>query len=113
MSTTDVLNSNITGLCGTLLIRWLAGPLCDRFGPRYVFAGILLAGAIPTALAGTVTTPGGVIALRFFIGILGGTFVPCQVWSTGFYDKNIVGTANALPGGFCYFCGGITFFVMT
>ncbi len=26
--------------------------------------------------------------------------MPCQVWSTGFFDKNVVGTANALTGGF-------------
>lgn len=63
------------------------------------FAGCLLLGGIPTALAGTVTTATGLMVLRFFIGILGGSFVPCQVWSTGFFDKNIVGTANSLTGG--------------
>jgi NNP family nitrate/nitrite transporter-like MFS transporter len=49
---------------------------------------------------------------RFFIGILGGSFVPCQVWSTGFFDKNIVGTANAFTGGFGNAGGGITYFIM-
>jgi NNP family nitrate/nitrite transporter-like MFS transporter len=38
--------------------------------------------------------------------------VPCQVWSTGFFDKNIVGTANALTGGFGNAGGGITYFIM-
>jgi NNP family nitrate/nitrite transporter-like MFS transporter len=52
------------------------------------------------------------MALRFFIGILGGSFVPCQVWSTAFFDKNVVGTANALTGGFGNAGGGITYFVM-
>jgi NNP family nitrate/nitrite transporter-like MFS transporter len=52
------------------------------------------------------------LALRFFIGILGGSFVPCQVWSTGFFDKNVVGTANALAGGWGNAGGGITYFVM-
>lgn len=51
-------------------------------------------------------------ASRFFIGILGGSFVPCQVWSTGFFDKNIVGTANALTGGWGNAGGGITYFIM-
>ncbi|KAL9638141.1 MAG: hypothetical protein Q9164_001735 [Protoblastenia rupestris] len=90
----------------------VAGPACDRFGPRYTFAGCLLAGAIPTALAGAVTNVRGLLALRFFIGILGGSFVPCQVWSTGFFDKNVVGTANALTGGFGNSGGGITYFLM-
>lgn len=52
------------------------------------------------------------MALRFFIGILGGSFVPCQVWSTGFFDKNIVGSANAFTAGFGNAGGGITYFLM-
>lgn len=90
------------------LVRFIAGPLCDRFGPRLVFVGLLLAGAIPTAMAGLVSNPNGLIALRFFVGILGGTFVPCQVWCTGFFDKKIVGTANSLAAGFGNAGGGIT-----
>lgn len=90
------------------LVRFIAGPLCDRFGPRLVFVGLLLCGSIPTVLAGCVTSPNGLIALRFFIGILGGTFVPCQVWCTGFFDKKIVGTANSLAAGWGNAGGGIT-----
>ena len=93
-------------------MRLLAGPACDRFGPRLTFAACLLAGAIPTALAGTVTTVSGLLVLRFFIGILGGTFIPCQVWSTAFFDKNVVGTSNALTAGWGNAGGGITYFVM-
>ncbi|KAL6237120.1 hypothetical protein BDW75DRAFT_228930 [Aspergillus navahoensis] len=112
MSQDDVANSNIVALVGTFMMRFIAGPLCDRFGPRLVFVGLLICGAIPTAMAGLVTTPQGLIALRFFVGILGATFVPCQVWCTGFFDKNIVGTANSLAGGFGNAGGGITYFVM-
>ena len=112
MTTADVGNSNIAALTGTLLVRFLAGPACDRWGPRYTYIGILALGAIPTALAGLVRNVSGLIALRFFIGILGGTFVPCQVWSTGFFDKNVVGSANALIGGWGNAGGGITYFLM-
>ncbi|KAL8736785.1 MAG: hypothetical protein Q9166_000151 [cf. Caloplaca sp. 2 TL-2023] len=108
----DVANSNIIALTATLLVRLVAGPACDRFGPRWTFAGCLLAGSIPTALAGAVTNVNGLLALRFFVGILGGSFVPCQVWSTGFFDKNVVGTANALTGGLGNAGGGITYFLM-
>jgi MFS transporter, NNP family, nitrate/nitrite transporter len=38
--------------------------------------------------------------------------VPCQVWSTGFFDKNIVGTANAMIAGFGNAGGGVTYFLM-
>ncbi|KAJ5493935.1 Major facilitator superfamily domain general substrate transporter [Penicillium fimorum] len=112
MTQDDVANSNIVALLATLLVRFVAGPLCDRFGPRLVFVGLLLCGAIPTAMAGLVTGPKGLIALRFFVGILGGTFVPCQVWCTGFFDKSIVGTANSLAGGWGNAGGGITYFLM-
>lgn len=108
MSQNEYSNSNIMALTGTLVVRLISGPLCDKFGPRYVFVGCLLAGAIPTALAGTVTTPTGIIVLRFFVGVLGASFVPCQVWCTGFFDKNVVGTANALAGGLGNSGGGIT-----
>ena len=108
----QVANSNIISLTATLIVRLIAGPSCDRFGPRITFAGCLLAGAIPTFLAGCVTNASGLYALRFFIGILGGSFVPCQVWTTGFFDKDVVGTANALTGGLGNLGGGITYFVM-
>ena len=38
--------------------------------------------------------------------------MPCQVWTTGFFDKNIVGTANSFTGGFGNSGGGITYFLM-
>ena len=112
LSQEDIANSNVIALTATLLVRLAAGPLCDRFGARLTFAGILLVGAIPTALAGTVSTPQGLITIRFFIGILGGSFVPCQVWTTAFFDKNIVGTANSLVAGFGNAGSGVTYFVM-
>jgi len=108
----QIANSNIISLVATLLVRLVAGPACDAFGPRYTFAGCLLLGSIPTFLAGTIHNAGGLMAIRFFVGILGGSFVPCQVWSTGFFDKNVVGSANALTAGFGNSGGGITYFVM-
>jgi len=92
----------------SLLVRLVAGPSCDRFGPRVTFAGCLLIGAIPTALAGTISSATGLYVIRFFIGVLGGSFVPCQVWTTGFFDKNVVGTGNGLTGGWGNAGGGIT-----
>ncbi|KAI9887841.1 MAG: hypothetical protein M1823_000363 [Watsoniomyces obsoletus] len=112
LSQNEVANSNILSLLATLLVRLVAGPACDRFGPRVTFAGCLLLGAIPTALAGLVQNATGLMFLRFFVGILGGSFVPCQVWTTAFFDKNVVGTANAITGGLGNAGGGITYFVM-
>ena len=78
-------------------------------------AGLLIVGAVPSGLAGTVHSANGLYVIRFFIGtqtdwrvkhkitlslgLLGGTFVPCQAWTTVFFDKKVVGLANALVGG--------------
>lgn len=108
LSQNQIANSNIIALTATLLIRAIAGPMCDAIGPRLTFASLLFIGSIPTALAGTAHNAMGLYFIRFFVGILGGTFVPCQVWSTGFFDKNVVGTSNALVGGWGNSGGGIT-----
>ena len=74
---------------------------------------IIAVGAVIGTVAGVVCVPivlavkSILVALEalacllspVFIGVLGATFVPCQVWCTGFFDKNVVGTANALAGG--------------
>ena len=112
LSQTEVANSNILALVAALLVRLVAGLACDRFGARWTFAAILLLGAIPTALAGTVTTHKGLFVIRFFVGILGGSFIPCQVWTTGFFDKSVVGTANALTAGLGNAGSGVTYFLM-
>lgn len=104
----DIANSNIIALCATLLVRLIAGPCCDHFGPRWTFTGCLVIGAIPTFLAGTAYTKSQLFAVRFFVGILGGSFVPCQVWCTGFFDKRVVGTANAFAAGLGNSGGGVT-----
>ena len=108
----EIANSNILALTCTLVVRLSAGSACDRFGPRWTFATLLVVGAVPTVLAGTVSDARGLLVLRFFVGILGGTFVPCQVWTTGFFDKNVVGTANALAAGLGNAGSGVTYFLM-
>lgn len=62
-------NSNIISLCSTLLVRLIVGPLVDRYGPRKVMAGILVIGAIPSGLAGAISTVQGLYTVRFFIGV--------------------------------------------
>lgn len=75
-------------------------------------AVLLCLGAIPSALVPTISNIGGLETIRFFISILGGTFVPTQAWTTTFFDKTIVGTANALSGGWGNLGGGVTPSVM-
>jgi len=75
-------------------------------------AALLVMGAIPSGLASIVHSVHGLYIVRFFIGILGGTFVPCQAWTTVFFDKKVVGRANSLVGGWGNSGGGFTFIIM-
>ncbi|PWN91803.1 MFS general substrate transporter [Acaromyces ingoldii] len=108
----QITNSNLASLGGTALVRFAAGTAVDRYGPRKVMAVLLCLGAIPSALVPTISNIGGLETIRFFISILGGTFVPTQAWTTTFFDKTIVGTANALSGGWGNLGGGVTPSVM-
>ena len=86
--------------------RFLIGPLCDRYGPRRLFLGLLCITAIPTACTGLINTATGLYILRLFIGIAGGSFVICQYWSTQMFAPSIVGQANGFVGGWGNLGGG-------
>ncbi|SPO25655.1 related to nitrate transporter [Ustilago trichophora] len=112
LTSVQVTHSNMASLGGTAIVRLVAGPACDRFGPRKVMAALLIIGAIPSGLAAVVTTAGGLYTVRFFISILGATFVCCQAWVSTFFDKSVVGTANAFAGGWGNMGGGVTIAAM-
>jgi NNP family nitrate/nitrite transporter-like MFS transporter len=108
----EVWTSSIAGVSGTILMRFILGPLCDVYGARVLFTIILCAASIPTACTGLVQTATGLNILRLFIGIAGGTFVMCQYWTSRLFTKEIVGTANAFAGGWGNLGAGVTQLVM-
>ncbi|PWZ01234.1 MFS general substrate transporter [Testicularia cyperi] len=108
----QVTNANMASLGGTAIVRLAAGPACDRYGPRKVLATLLILGAIPSGMAALVTNIQGLEAVRFFISLLGGTFVATTAYTATFFNSNIVGTANAFAGGWGNLGGGVTVVVM-
>mmetsp|Transcript_10570 Transcript_10570/g.13388 ORF Transcript_10570/g.13388 Transcript_10570/m.13388 type:complete len:480 (+) Transcript_10570:54-1493(+) len=104
--------SNICSVAGTIFMRFLLGPLCDKFGARILMGLVLMGASIPCAMTGLVTSSLTLSILRFFIGLGGSTFVMCQYWSTSMFTKEVVGTANALVGGWGNLGGGVTQIVM-
>ena len=108
----EVWTSSIVGVGGTIAMRFILGPLCDKFGARILFSGVLCVASIPTALTGTINSAAGLAILRLFIGIAGGTFVMCQYWASRMFTREVVGTANALCGGWGNLGGGVTQLVM-
>lgn len=112
LSKEEIWSSNIASVAGTILMRFINGPLCDKFGARILMGVVLMAASIPTALTGLVDGAISLCILRFCIGLGGSTFVMCQYWSTRMFTKEIAGTANALVGGWGNLGGGVTQIVM-
>jgi MFS transporter, NNP family, nitrate/nitrite transporter len=110
LSKKQAWTSNIVG--GTILVRFILGPLCDKYGARTLMALVLCLASIPTALTGAVNTLKGLCILRFFIGLAGGSFVMCQYWSSRMFTREVVGTANAITAGWGNLGGGVTQVVM-
>jgi NNP family nitrate/nitrite transporter-like MFS transporter len=108
----EVWTSSIVGVGGTIFMRFLLGPFCDKVGPRVLFAVVLCFASIPTACTGFVQSATGLAILRLFIGTAGGTFVMCQYWTSRMFTRSVVGTANALVGGWGNLGGGVTQLVM-
>lgn len=104
----EIWNSSIAGVGSTIFMRFVNGPLCDKYGPRIMMASILLFASIPTALTGVVENATDLLLIRMLIGIGGSTFVMCQYWATRMFTKEVVGTANALCGGWGNLGGGVT-----
>lgn len=104
----EVYNSNILGVAATIPARLIVGPLCDRFGPRKPMAWCLIICSIPLGCAALVHDAVGLYIVRFLIGFVGATFIPCQYWTTAMFTGRIVGSANALAGGWGNLGGGVT-----
>jgi len=104
----QVWTSSIVAVAGTICMRFILGPLCDKFGARVLFTVVLCAASIPTACTGLINSATSLVIVRLFIGIAGGTFVMCQYWSSRMFTKDVVGTANALVGGWGNLGGGVT-----
>ena len=101
-------NANIASVASTVLSRFIVGPLCDTFGARVTSSTLLIMGSIPTAFSGLVQNGVDVAVVRFFIGVMGATFVCTQFWSSQIFVKEFVGTANATTGGWGNLGGGVT-----
>mmetsp|Transcript_37083 Transcript_37083/g.37760 ORF Transcript_37083/g.37760 Transcript_37083/m.37760 type:complete len:522 (-) Transcript_37083:300-1865(-) len=104
----EVWASNICSVSSTIVMRLIVGPLCDLYGPKRMMALILIFGSIPTYLLGTVTSFEGLCISRFFIGFIGASFVVCQYWTSQMFATNVVGSANAIVGGWGNLGGGVT-----
>lgn len=112
LTKTEVGNTIIASVAITILVRLLIGPLCDRFGPRRTYSGLLALGSLPVMLIGLADSYESFLLFRLAIGAIGASFVITQYHTTVMFAPNVVGTANATTAGWGNLGGGATQIVM-
>src|SRR5471032_3179269 len=90
----------------TILVRLLVGPLCDTFGPRKTYTGLLLIGAIPVIGVAFAHSYESFLIFRLGIGAAGASFVITQYHTSVMFAPKVVGTANAAAAGWGNAGGG-------
>ncbi|NHZ66506.1 MFS transporter [Massilia genomosp. 1] len=102
----QVANINIAAVAITILVRLVVGPMCDRFGPRKAYTGLLLLGAIPVLGVAASQSYESFLFFRLGIGAVGASFVITQYHTSVMFAPNVVGTANAAAAGWGNAGGG-------
>ena len=103
----QIANINIAAVAITIVVRLIIGPLCDRYGPRKAYTGLLLLGAIPVLGVAAAQTYESFLFFRLLIGAVGASFVITQYHTSVMFAPNVVGTANAAAAGWGNAGGGV------
>ena len=106
LSMEQVANINIAAVAITIFVRLIVGPLCDRYGPRKTYTGLLLLGAIPVLGVAMAQSYESFLLFRLGIGAVGASFVITQYHTSVMFGPKVVGTANAAAAGWGNSGGG-------
>jgi len=106
LSMAQIADINIAAVAITILVRLLVGPLCDRFGPRKTYTGLLAIGAIPVLGVAMAQSYESFLLFRLGIGAVGASFVITQYHTSVMFGPRVVGTANAASAGWGNSGGG-------
>ncbi|WP_312486976.1 MFS transporter [Massilia timonae] len=112
LSMEQIANINIAAVAITIFVRLLVGPLCDRYGPRKTYTGLLLLGAIPVLGVALAQSYEAFLLARLGIGAVGASFVITQYHTSVMFGPKVVGTANAAAAGWGNAGGGAAQAVM-
>ncbi len=104
----QIANINIAAVFVTIFVRLIIGPLCDKYGPRKAYTGLLLLGAIPVLGVASAQSYESFLFFRLLIGAIGASFVITQYHTSVMFAPNVVGTANAAAAGWGNAGGGAT-----
>jgi NNP family nitrate/nitrite transporter-like MFS transporter len=107
LSMAQIADINIAAVAITIIVRLLVGPLCDRFGPRKTYTGLLAVGAIPVLGVAMAQSYESFLLFRLGIGAVGASFVITQYHTSVMFGPRVVGTANAAAAGWGNSGGGV------
>jgi NNP family nitrate/nitrite transporter-like MFS transporter len=96
----------------TIVFRLVIGGLLERFGPRRMYAALLIFSAIPVISIAFTHSYESFLIARVAIGAIGASFVISQYHTTQMFSPRIVGTANAITAGWGNMGGGATHLAM-
>lgn len=99
LSGPEIADSGSAAVGGTIVMRIIAGPLCDVFGARKAFFLMLWLGIPGIIMLALSRSAGTFIAARLLTGLSLATFVTCQVWCSQMFSGSVVGAANATSAG--------------
>ena len=105
-------NVVIASVSSTIIARLFIGKLCDTLGPRLSYTILLVLGSIPVMCIGLANSYESFLLFRLVIGIIGASFVITQFHTSVMFAPNVVGTANAVSGGWGNLGGDVTNLVM-
>ena len=103
----QIANINIAAVAITIFVRLIVGPLCDRYGPRKTYTGLLLLGSIPVLGVAMAQSYESFLLFRLGIGAVGASFVITQYHTSVMFGPKVVGTANAASAGWGNSGGGV------
>jgi NNP family nitrate/nitrite transporter-like MFS transporter len=112
LTNAQVADSVIASVAGTIFARLLVGYLCDKYGPRRMYALLLALGALPIMGVALVHGYTSFLICRVLIGLVGASFVITQYHTSAMFAPSVVGTANATTAGWGNLGGGVTQMVM-
>jgi len=108
----DASTTTIVSVAFTIIIRIICGPVADGLGVRLTYTGMLTILAIPGVCACFVQDFPQLLVVRALIGLIGGSFVLTQLWTTLMFHSNVVGLANATTAGWGNLGGGAALVVI-
>ncbi len=89
----------LCNLALTVPARVIVGSLLDRYGPRRVFAALLVLAAVPNTVFAMSSSFGMLVASRLALGIVGAGFVVGIRMVADWFPARDVGTAEGVYGG--------------